>query len=363
MGRTGAALRRGVKSGDRVRRAVAVAAVLALVLGAGASSAAAALQEPQAVRSGATSTQDLSARVQQSTVLGIYRSFTIVKAGNSSTVRATLTAGGTAVPDRPVTLQYRYAGTTTWYTVATKNTSSTGKASFTVSPKRHTEYRLRHSSNSSYGAATSDTVRVSVRAALTLTTSRLSGLLGRTTTFKGRVTPVYSKNRVLLQRLVNGSWTTIVSKQPSSTGYYTFSVKPTSTSVRTYRVRVLATDRRYAATSSTKKVIRYKATITSIVYDASGDDRYNLNGEYVVVKNPGVVNINLGGWDLSANPQRRTLPSYTLRAGATVRIHTGSGSQRAGHIYLGYKAPIWNNDGDVGRLYDRYGNRSSTYQY
>ncbi|NEE02587.1 lamin tail domain-containing protein [Phytoactinopolyspora halotolerans] len=302
--------------------------------------------------------------VQQPTTLSIARSNSTITAGKSVTISGRLRTGdGVNVSGEKVTFQRRFVGATSWTTVSSKNTSSTGRVSFTAKPSRHTEYRLVHSSNTSYGYSKSPVTRVSVRAALTLTTSRLSGLLGRTTTFKGTVSPYYSKQTVQLQRRVSGTWRTVSTKKPSSSGAYSFSVKPSSTGKYTYRVRVPATDRRYSAASSSKTVVRYAAKITSIHYDAAGNDWHNLNDEYAVVKNTGSVTINLKDWTLDATPQRKSLPSYTLSPGKSVRIHTGSGSQRTGHIYLGYNSPIWNNDGDVGRLYDRYGNRASTYRY
>lgn len=75
--------------------------------------------------------------------------------------------------------------------------------------------------------------------------------------------------------------------------------------------------------------------------------------------------LNLQGWLIDADDgQRRVLPSYSLGAGKTVRLHTGSGANGSGRIYLGFKMPIWNNSGgDTGRLYDPNGVLASTYRY
>ncbi|NED97214.1 lamin tail domain-containing protein [Phytoactinopolyspora alkaliphila] len=303
-------------------------------------------------------------RVQQPTALTISRSTSTLTAGKLATISGRLRTGdGSNVKDRSVTLQRRFVGSSSWTTVTSTKSSSTGRVSFTVKPTRHTEYRLRHSSTTSFGASTSAITKLSVRPAFTLSNSRLAGLLGRTTTLKGSVSPSYSTQKIQLQQLVSGSWRTVQTKKPTSSGTYSFSVKPSSTGSRSYRVRIPATSRHLSVTSSTKKIVRYSAKITSILYDAPGDDRYNLNGEYMVVKNTGSVTINLKDWVVDATPQRRALPSYTLKPGASVRIHTGSGKQSSGRIYLGYKAPIWNNDGDTGRLYDPYGSRASTYTY
>jgi hypothetical protein len=35
-----------------------------------------------------------------------------------------------------------------------------------------------------------------------------------------------------------------------------------------------------------------------------------------------------------------------------VRIHTGRGTARAGHLFFGSDRPVWNNDGDIATLID-----------
>jgi hypothetical protein len=57
------------------------------------------------------------------------------------------------------------------------------------------------------------------------------------------------------------------------------------------------------------------------------------------------------------------LASYHLKKGATVRIHTGRGTARAGHLFLGSGRPIWNNDGDTATLIDPHHFVVSRYRY
>jgi hypothetical protein len=89
-------------------------------------------------------------------------------------------------------------------------------------------------------------------------------------------------------------------------------------------------------------------------YNATGDDATNLNGEYLTLKNTGTVAINLSGWRVYADAaQVFPLPAYHLAAGATVYVHTGSGTTRAEHVYLGRTSPIWDNTGrDLAIVYD-----------
>jgi hypothetical protein len=46
-----------------------------------------------------------------------------------------------------------------------------------------------------------------------------------------------------------------------------------------------------------------------------------------------------------------------------VRIHTGRGTTRAGHLHLGSGWLIWNNDGDTGILIDPHNSVVSRYRY
>ena len=55
-----------------------------------------------------------------------------------------LTPGNQAVPAQTVYLQRRYAGSTTWTTVATLRTGSTGYVTSKQQPKRHTYYRFSY---------------------------------------------------------------------------------------------------------------------------------------------------------------------------------------------------------------------------
>jgi competence protein ComEC len=61
--------------------------------------------------------------------------------------------------------------------------------------------------------------------------------------------------------------------------------------------------------------------------------------------------------------QRFSLASSVLKKGATVRIHTGRGATRVGHLFLGSGRPIWNNDGETTTLIDPHNIVVSRYHY
>jgi len=96
--------------------------------------------------------------------------------------------------------------------------------------------------------------------------------------------------------------------------------------------------------------------IFTVNYDAPGDDRTNLNGEYIVIKNIGEVDVDMKGWILKdeANHQYR-FPSFILKAGGTVTVYTGSGTSTETELYWESDSPIWNNDGDTAYLYNEKG--------
>lgn len=90
-------------------------------------------------------------------------------------------------------------------------------------------------------------------------------------------------------------------------------------------------------------------TVADINADAAGDDRENLNDEYVVFENTGSDPLDLSGWTVEDEVgQTYTVPEgTTLDPGATVTLHTGSGEDTETDLYWGSGSPIWNNGGDT----------------
>ena len=85
--------------------------------------------------------------------------------------------------------------------------------------------------------------------------------------------------------------------------------------------------------------------VTAIAYDPAGAD--TLNGEYVVLKNTTSKSLPVGGWQLKdAAGSTYTFPTMSLKGGASVKLHSGSGTDGAAHLYVGRGVAWWNNDGD-----------------
>jgi len=108
---------------------------------------------------------------------------------------------------------------------------------------------------------------------------------------------------------------------------------------------------------------RYKGLlhITSFHANAPGDDRANVNGEYLRICNVSDRPVDLDGFRITEQSgQSWLLPPLLVPPGHTFKLHSGKGvnqsdtsSQLA--VYLGSDTPIWNNTRDRATLYDRHG--------
>ena len=85
--------------------------------------------------------------------------------------------------------------------------------------------------------------------------------------------------------------------------------------------------------------------------------------EYVSVKNVGKVTVNLKGWKLrDKSGHLLTLPSYSLKPGATVKVYTGRSKLGAGKLVLGKKADVWGTH-DTVKVFDSQGVRKAVMRY
>ena len=106
----------------------------------------------------------------------------------------------------------------------------------------------------------------------------------------------------------------------------------------------------------------YQSTFhfTSFHANAPGDDRENVNGEYLRLCNITTQPQSLDGYRITdATGASWDLPPIIVPAGHTVKIHSGIGDNQADPasqlaIFLGSPMPIWNNKEDRATLYDRY---------
>jgi hypothetical protein len=106
---------------------------------------------------------------------------------------------------------------------------------------------------------------------------------------------------------------------------------------------------------------------TRIYFDSPGADRggnSSLNAEWIRVKNAGKKARVLTGWTVrDASGHVFRFPTFKLRAGASVTIHTGRGTNTAGHLYWRSSWYVWNNTGDSATLRNRSGARIDVCKY
>ncbi|MCJ7794984.1 MAG: lamin tail domain-containing protein, partial [Methanoregulaceae archaeon] len=111
-------------------------------------------------------------------------------------------------------------------------------------------------------------------------------------------------------------------------------------------------------TATTNGPTRYDVVISETRFNAPGDDRTNLNGEYVRITNPGGTAVNTNGWTLSDRTGTRlyVFPAFILFPGSSVYVYTGTGALNDTALFMGRTAPVWSNSGDDAVLQDERGN-------
>ena len=99
--------------------------------------------------------------------------------------------------------------------------------------------------------------------------------------------------------------------------------------------------------------------------DAAGDDRGNLNDEYVVLENRGETTLSLSGWTVTdeAGKRYRFPDGTTLAPGADLTLRSGAGTDTETDRYWDAGGPVWNNDGDTVTVRDRNGTVRATRSY
>jgi hypothetical protein len=100
--------------------------------------------------------------------------------------------------------------------------------------------------------------------------------------------------------------------------------------------------------------------ITAAYYDPvpggpDPDTNAGRNQEYILIRNSGSQRVTMTGWVLHDVPRAGTtnrfvFPSFVLRPGATVRVHTGSGTNTSTDLFWGSSVYVWGDDSDTASL-------------
>lgn len=161
-----------------------------------------------------------------------------VASGTTITVGGTVkqSGDGSPVAGQPVQLLVRRRATTAWSVVATVTSSSTGQIAVSHRPVWNADYAVRYPGGGVRLGADSAVAAVDVRQTVSAVLDRTSTSLGGTASVSGSVSPAHAGQRVVLQRLVDGTWRDVASAALSSTSSYRFSIKPPSRGTFTFRV-------------------------------------------------------------------------------------------------------------------------------
>lgn len=106
-------------------------------------------------------------------------------------------------------------------------------------------------------------------------------------------------------------------------------------------------------------------SVANVHADADGNDHENLDDEYIVFENTGGSSLDMGGWTISDSADHTyTVPSgFTLGAGESVTVYTGSGSDSDTELYWGSGGAVWNNSGDTIIVENEDGETVIEYEY
>ncbi len=109
----------------------------------------------------------------------------------------------------------------------------------------------------------------------------------------------------------------------------------------------------------------YALRICDGQYDPPGEDRENLNGEWVKICNDGDKDIDLSGWSLMnrAGLYYDFPDGFILKGKSFVIVYSGAGRNTANALYWGSSVEIWNNKGDTVILMDSEGETVLEYEW
>jgi hypothetical protein len=237
-------------------------------------------------------------------------------------------------------------------TLGTVTTAADGSFTFRHQPRANTWF------TAVTDAATSEAVRVRVapRVAAWLTHTRIG--VGTRTSVMAAVTRALEGQPLRLQRWNGTRWRTIRTAQlPAGDRVRKrFTLRLVNSGVRRFRVVAPPYGGRTGTTVPSGRrglVVRvFRAEISRV--KPAGD-------EFVTVRNTGAVNLQLRDWRLrnAANGRLVRLPSFTVRPGRLVRVHTGAGASDRNDLYLA-KGRMWGSHGKavlrdhLNRLVDRF---------
>jgi hypothetical protein len=181
-----------------------------------------------------------------------------VIAGRTATLTLTLRSAttGAVIPGVVVKLWSRPSSSAGWVFVASTTTSSSGVASVVIKPLHNTQYVWTFAGNSQYQPVTSSVVNIVVAQGVSINANHPSAT---TINIWGAVTPDETGQTVVLQRLLSGTWRSILSatikSQVMPNGHsavgYSFHLGGFTPGTYTYRATRAATSSNGSGVSAT----------------------------------------------------------------------------------------------------------------
>lgn len=258
---------------------------------------------------------------------------------------------------RRLSLYRRYEGSQRWERIDSAVTPSySGTVYFNTTVRRPSAFQVRSAGDEQWKPSRSRTANVDVRMAITRDAVPSRAQLGDRVRVSGRVRPANPGGRVVLQKKTADGWVAVKAGKLSPESTFSLVTTPKTSRRHTFRVRTAGDGVRSAGRTPGFKVAIYDVRIRAVQPSDAVAEAQNLNSEYVSIINRGGVPISIADWLVEANlTTAATIPvEYTsygrLQPGDGVRVHTGSGTPRAGHLYLGLATPMWPPAG-VARLY------------
>ena len=282
------------------------------------------------------------------TATSVNASATSLAYGESVEIAGQVSSSSGSTQGAMVTLLGRPAGQSDWLDLAEQPADAAGGVVFTRRPEHTGDYRLRFDGSTAQTASLSDIVTITVHPVLTATSAAEPVLTGRAAVVTGTVLPARDGIDLVLQRRTATGWRAVDSGDTDAAGDFRLAA-PARVGKSRYRVVAQPTNELAGEQSNDVVAVGERVKIPRVREDARGDDRRNLNGEFIVLRNTGKTTIQLRGWTVRSRSTRATfsLPSYRLRPGATVKLRSGKGRSGSGEIYLTARREVWRNRRDV----------------
>ena len=120
-------------------------------------------------------------------------------------------------------------------------------------------------------------------------------------------------------------------------------------------------------TSTTGAEAASTLRFSKVQYDSPGDDtgsNTSVNAEWARITNYGTKSRVLTGWKIKDDlGHTYKFPTFTLKPGKSVRVHTGTGKNTATDLYWGEDYYVWNNTGDKAILKNKAGTTIDTCKW